>query len=341
MIKLKDEPKYTFPLTKIDVIKSLNWYNQNVDINDALQFAIHYIKTEKNIDVSQTITRDYIVFGYIARMLSNGLVLPDDVITTFNKKYEQLLNIKEEKKPNSPAEKTKKQIDNTDLVIGEFEASIDNLILSKFEKNIKPDSVLVNRKHINFSTIVNYFQRKITEFKNVLTTDDEEYRYGYSNFTDSQLKKIISFCESIVIACTNPLSEKTKSRKNTKVKPKDVNKLLKNLKYCGSFPELNLKSIDPKLILKSQTLWVYNTKYKKLGYYHAKDCLGLSIYRSSIDNFDESISICKSIRKPADIIPQIISGGKVFLRNVLISINSKETPLTGRINEDTILLRAY
>jgi len=38
-------------------------------------------------------------------------------------------------------------------------------------------------------------------------------------------------------------------------------------------------------------------------------------------------------------LPDVLSGGKVFLRNVIENIRAVESALSGRINADTILLK--
>ena len=73
--------------------------------------------------------------------------------------------------------------------------------------------------------------------------------------------------------------------------------------------------------------------------YHAEDAGGLSVKGSSIVNFSESKSVQKTLRKPDAMIPEVLKGGKVFLRNVLDGIKAVESKLNGRINADTILLR--
>jgi serine/threonine protein kinase len=89
--------------------------------------------------------------------------------------------------------------------------------------------------------------------------------------------------------------------------------------------------------------WIYmypdHIKTKKLGVYVADDSSGLSVKGSSIINFSERNSICKTLRKPETILPDVIKGGKVYLRNVMSTIKSKEKGLTGRLNSDTILLK--
>ena len=48
----------------------------------------------------------------------------------------------------------------------------------------------------------------------------------------------------------------------------------------------------------------------------------------------------KTLRKPAVTLPEVLKGGKVVLRNILTDIRAVESALTGRINNDTILLRS-
>jgi hypothetical protein len=72
---------------------------------------------------------------------------------------------------------------------------------------------------------------------------------------------------------------------------------------------------------------------------NADDAGGFSVKGSSITNFTEAKSIQKKLRKPEVILPEVASGGKVFLRNVIEGIRAVEGKLSGRINGDTILLR--
>jgi hypothetical protein len=84
---------------------------------------------------------------------------------------------------------------------------------------------------------------------------------------------------------------------------------------------------------------VYNVKQRKLGCYHADDAGGFSVKGTTIINFSESKSIQKRLRKPEVTLPEVLKGGKVALRNLLDGVKAVESPLTGRLNGDTILVR--
>jgi hypothetical protein len=47
----------------------------------------------------------------------------------------------------------------------------------------------------------------------------------------------------------------------------------------------------------------------------------------------------KTLRKPETILPEIIKGGKVYMRNAMSTINSVEMQMNGRINKDIVILR--
>jgi hypothetical protein len=134
-------------------------------------------------------------------------------------------------------------------------------------------------------------------------------------------------------------SNKNAARKPRKKKPVSFEKKVKNLKFKKDDIDNKLVSIDPVKILGAEKLWIYNVKTRRLGVYVAADGAGLGVKGSSIENYKYSESICKTLRKPKDVLSRVLEGGKVVLRKVMGEINSKPVELNGRINKDTILLR--
>jgi hypothetical protein len=133
--------------------------------------------------------------------------------------------------------------------------------------------------------------------------------------------------------------ESVKNRKPRKRKVKSPEELVSKIKYCVEFAELKLKSVSPKDIIGAMQLWVYNTKTRKMGCYHAADAGGFSMKGTSLLNYNETKSIQKRLRKPEVTLPEVINGGKVYLRNVIENIRAVDSGLTGRLNDDTILLK--
>ena len=116
-------------------------------------------------------------------------------------------------------------------------------------------------------------------------------------------------------------------------------RLVKSLKYQQEFSELKLVSINPEKIIGANTLWVYNTRYKTLGVYHAVNTVrGLSVKGCTIQHFDESESVQKTVRKPKEALNVL---NKRSLKAMLKNMKTKEQILTGRINAQTILLGVF
>jgi hypothetical protein len=67
---------------------------------------------------------------------------------------------------------------------------------------------------------------------------------------------------------------------------------------------------------------------------------GLSVKGTTIIGFNEEQSIQKTIRKPEEKLTEFKSAGKRKLEKFLDEINAVDIKLNGRINADTILLKA-
>jgi hypothetical protein len=128
-------------------------------------------------------------------------------------------------------------------------------------------------------------------------------------------------------------------RKPRKTKQKSASKLIKNLKYQSEYPDLKLVSINPEKIVGASELWVYNTKYNRLGVYYAENSVrGFTVKGCTIQNFDNETSTQKTARKPEDTLSKLT---KQSLRKKMKSMKTKDQSVTGRINAQTILLGAF
>jgi hypothetical protein len=133
--------------------------------------------------------------------------------------------------------------------------------------------------------------------------------------------------------------ESKAGRKPRKKKSKTPEQLVAKIQLLAESEEFNLKSEPAKNIIGATSLWVFNVKNRKLGVYHALDSQGFGVKGTSLTNFSEMKSIQKTLRKPEAILPDVVKGAKVFLRNVMEDIKAKDSALNGRFNKDTILIK--
>lgn len=344
------EPKFTGEISKVNIMQALNWYSQNKDSKDALKYSCDYFKKNFKMDASTALKGQSPTFGFVCRLITNGGILSQENKKWFDDEVEKIKNkVKNSKPVVVVEEKVKTNVisiqdrirEKASDCIGELEGQVDELIVSAFKANVSPYSVFhtMNIKDAQTKYIIEWAKEKRAEYDEVLNTDDKDLKEAYSNFSKVQLKKIVSYCDQVILDCQKVSGDSVKSRKPRKRKAKTPDQLVAKMNYMESFDELKLKSIAPTGIIGVMQLWVYNTKTRKLGVYHADDAGGLSVKGSSIINFSESKSIQKKLRKPEVTVPEVLSGGKVFLRNVIENIRAVESALNGRINKDTILLK--
>jgi hypothetical protein len=344
------EPKIVGDISKLDLMITLSWYAQNKDIKDALKYSSDYFKKSLKLDASSVLKDKSTTFGFVCRMLSNGGVLTDKYKKWFDDEVEKIkLELKSPAKKQDVTDKQKINVVNIqDRIrekayecIGELEGQFDELIISSFKTTVSPYSLFqtMNIKDSQTRFIVEWAKQKRNEYDSVLNTDDDFVKEAYSNFSNVQLKKAISYYDQVILDCQKLSGDAIKSRKPRKRKVKTPEQLVAKITYLEEFGELNIKSVQPVDIVGAIQLWVYNVKTRKIGVYHADDAGGLSVKSSSILNYNQSKSVQKKLRKPEDSVPQVLSGGKVFLRNFIESVRAVESNLTGRINRDTILLK--
>jgi hypothetical protein len=327
-------------MTKLDLMHTLNWYHQNKESRDALNYINLYTKKNKiqgKIDTSNGI----LTVGWLCRLVLNGNDIGDKGRAYIKK---NLFFIDDTPAPVVVVDKGPSIQDRLNEKIseiaGDLEGAIDEVVISKFNTMPSPFAIMQDRaKGMHANKLVDIFKKRRSEFDDVLNTKDADVREGYSNFTKPQLKKLVAYCDTIITDAMKIAGEAKINRKPRKRKAKTPDQLVSKVQYCEKFDDLKLVSIKPKDIIGAMQLWVFNTKTRKLGVYHADDAGGFSVKGTTITNYTESKSISKTVRKPDQTLPELLKAGKIALRNVLAGIATKESLLNGRINSDIVLLR--
>lgn len=186
------------------------------------------------------------------------------------------------------------------------------------------------------------YARDLAELEELASGEaDEQLREGYAHLSRKQVKNLIAFYQEIHAACDMLAQEAKVNRAPRAKKSVPKEKLIAKLKYKKTDEPLKLVSINPADIIGAQELWVFNTKTRKLGKYVADSIQGpLSVKGTSIIGFDEHQSIQKTLRKPDEKLKEFKAASKVQLRKFLDGINATDTKMNGRLNEETVLLRA-
>lgn len=337
--------------TSSELTSAYNWYNYFGDIKSAAKMLFaHYPRNKTEIKVLRKLDVKSIspILGYNARMMSRGCKLPEDFIERFNQKIEELLDqakhieevFVETKVAYKPSvqDRIREQISD---YIGEIENEVDLFSEGGYKSEFSMYAWLQqnNVKSQQSNAIAEYYVPWRDELKEAIAKKDEQLVEGYSNMKPAQLKKFVEFLDDIIKdATTWGANQKTVRKTRTKKAP-SVEKQIAKIQYAKENKEYKLVSVNPALIIGCNQLWVFNTKYRKLMRYDALGPAGLSVKGTTLQGYDEETSVSKKIRKPDEVLPRLLKGGKLVLRKLMTEINSKESVPNGRINGDTILLR--
>lgn len=175
-----------------------------------------------------------------------------------------------------------------------------------------------------------------------------QLKEGYAHLRKADITKYTQAIESLLDALDFVIEQSKAKRKPRVAKPKSADKVVAKLKYLAVDDKYKLTSVNPVEIVGANELWVFNVKTRKLGKYVAanidpkgmkREGSGLSIKGTTIEGFDETLSIQKTLRKPEEQLKAFKAAGKVALRKFLEEIATTDTKLNGRCNPDTVLLK--
>jgi len=230
-------------------------------------------------------------------------------------------------------------------VCQEFDGWLDDVLLNgkKITKNMDPAKAmtLAGFKAGQARYVSSFYKPELKEMKAVVAGKDEQVKEGYSNIQKSAALRAQKLLESIVGAASMLQTMAKAQRKTRKKKAPSMEKLIGKLKYCESFPDLSIASVSPAGIIGAKEVWVYNTKYRKLGKYVAKDDAGLTVKGTGIKDFNENESRQKTLRKPKEQLAEFNKAGKVALRKFLEDIKAVDAKMNGRMNENIVILKVF
>ena len=132
-----------------------------------------------------------------------------------------------------------------------------------------------------------------------------------------------------------------KATRKTKVKqPKAADKQVSKVKYKSEDANFKLVSISPIQIIGKIRLYTFNTKSRMITEYITQSVGGFEISGTTIKNIDTVNSRTVRLRKPEEFLPGVLTKTVKQIDTEWKKLTTKTTIPNGRINSDTILLRA-
>jgi len=343
---LGDEPLMT---QDINVGQCLTWYNYMATTNDARDYLKEYFKNTGKPDLAKKLSRISdcdipLTAAWIARMISRGYKPEGTTMQFFSSK---ILNMWDKAKEEPKEVSSKPVVSIQDRmrermhdILGEIEGLIDDYMYNDQEFSLY-DWLQSNEIPAAYATsIISKFSPVLDELLEAYDGKCEQLKEGYRHLKKAELKKIISFYNTLVEDAERYSSNTKKVKKARKPRTVSVEKKIKSLKFQKEDATYKIASISPEKVIGAMELWTFNTKYKTFTVLRAIDRGGLQVKGTSIINYDENSSLTRSCgrKNPEEFLKRILDGGKLVLRKVLDELKT-EKPLAYRINENTILLR--
>lgn len=211
--------------------------------------------------------------------------------------------------------------------------------------------------------ILEFYQFSSNEFKELqalpslskLKQDETEndlalqLKEAYSDWSKTDINKLVKAYENIQTVCDQIINIGKATRKLRTPKARSADQQVEKLVYLKHSDKYSLVSINPATVIGADELWVFNVKYRKLGRYVAQKIdpsgqkrtgSGLGVKGTTLIGFDPDSSMQKTLRNPEEQLKEFKSSSKSALRAFFEQITTTETVLSGRIGEDTVLLKA-
>ena len=244
--------------------------------------------------------------------------------------------------------KTKPKINIQDRIqnqvedyVSTLEGQVDDFVSSDYKLKYDVYNDLISRgcKSVHARKMRPLYRDCYNDLVDVYNKEDDFLQEAYNHLKPKHCKKMMDFYGLIVDDLDRVIKNASAQRKPRKKKTYSAGRLVSKLKYQQEFSKLKLVSVNPEKIIGATELWVFNTRYNRLGVYRAVNSVrGFSVKGCTIQHFDENESVQKTARKPKEALNVLT---KRTLKAMFKNMKTKEQLLTGRINAQTILLGAF
>lgn len=346
---LGQEPTWEAGKSYSDAERSsaMNWYAYVLSEDQRLEYVLSYFTDADEKRAIKTLKHGEIPTSAAAlfRMQQRGLVLDDDSHARYVARMADLLKIGQARLVEAQtivvaAPKT----DPADKLIADIEDQFDILYRSgykhavDFYKWLSDNSV----KSVSALKIADYYRPLAEEIALLKAGRDAELKEAYSHLTKVQIGRYAEFTATLVADCERwaTQAKKAPTRKPRKKKIVPADKLVAKVKFQKENTDLKLVSIDPVRIIGASEIWLYNTRYNILQRYFAADQSGFGMKGTTLQNYKVETSTYKKIRKPETVKDLTESTQKRFAKD-FTALKTKDWPCNGRINENTLILRAF
>ena len=166
---------------------------------------------------------------------------------------------------------------------------------------------------------------------------DQQLVEGYSHINKPNARAVVDHLKELLDMLQLGATPKKAVRRK---KPQDPRKIVARLRHMKANKDLNIASFNPVDILGSTSVWIYDTKRKRLGLYKSKGYGELGVKGTSITGYDPDESYEKTLRKHEEQLKQFMRLSPNAIEPFVDKIRGKKMKVKTRINPHMLLLKA-
>tara|TARA_Y100000389_G_scaffold169851_1_gene176474 strand:+ start:13382 stop:14515 length:1134 start_codon:yes stop_codon:yes gene_type:complete len=232
-------------------------------------------------------------------------------------------------------ERTSEFIGGIDVVIDNWDTMIDDKSFSIYDELKKIDAPYNMAK-----TVYEYYTPQLKEMQELINNKSEDLVEAYSHMSVRDRKQFAKFLEQIVSDADKFMTAKKATRKARKPKVKTADKQVEKVKYLKDSNEFKIASINPSSVIGAMRVYVFNVKYKALTELVCQQRGGFTVKGTTLQGIDVEQSRSTKLRKPELFLPIVLSKTPKQIDKEWGNLTTKTNDGNGRLNSDTIILRA-
>lgn len=189
-------------------------------------------------------------------------------------------------------------------------------------------------------SVMDYYTPILDEAIELVNKKTPDLVEGFRHMSVKQRREYLSLLKRIVEDVEKYLLSKKALRKTRKPKVKTADKQIEKLTYLKESAEFKLVSIPAAQVIGASRLYLFNTSSRILTELVCRLTKGFEVKGTTIQGIDEEKSRQTLLRKPNEFLPIVQNKSPLQINKEWLTLTTKSNPANGRVNKDTILLRA-
>jgi hypothetical protein len=351
---------------KFTLVRALGWYSTMSNRKLAKDWLLHYAQERgvATVDLKTLKTvheREYdLQLGALARLAGRGLVHTEAELARIGDHLKTLLDtatVTSTEASDAPETEVVSNRPNIQEIMrdrareaaGDLEGLFDDYATAGCPQPVSVNVMGVLTQHNvmaqHVGIIIDVWTARRAEFEAV-QDGDPQLKEGYSQYTKIGMRNMIKFVDAVLAGLQSYSTVKKAAKAPRKKKAVPVEKLVAKVKYLKTFKDdalkLDLVSLHPSKLVGASEAFFYDTAKRKLVYVVADSHAGsLGVKGTTLLGFDAAASGIKTVRKPAEIVKKLMAAGKPASRKVFTELTTTHAAWNGRLNENTIILKAW